>query len=233
MRMKTFLALTLLLLTRPAALLAQQTATVYKVAPGERVDVALQKANALYQYPQFKEAQVTLKSGSSGTVLMNYNRLLGDMQFINGKGDTLALDKANDVAAITIGKDTFFYSEGYLKLLDDPSVRIAKKTVLRIANRERIGGMGEVSEGSTMYGSMYSSYGVKDLVASEALSFSDHTSYYIGDRFNNFKPLNRKNLRNYYSKQVRQLDAYLKENPVNFFQEEDVQRLISFLKTIQ
>jgi len=230
--MKLFSTIALILLAGPAALQAQQTAIVYKVKPGERVDAALQKANALYQYPQFQEAQVTLKNRSSGTVLMNYNRLLGDMQFINGKGDTLALDKGNDVAAISIGKDTFFYAEGYLKLLDDPRVRIEKKKVLRIAYRERIGGKGEVSQGSTMYTSMYSSYGVKDLVASEALTFSDLTTYYIGDRYNNFKPLNRKNLRNYYSKQVKQIDAYLKENPVNFFDEADVQRLVLFLKTL-
>ena len=206
--MKMFLSLIVVFLVNAVCLHAQ-TGAVYKVAPGERVDVALQKANALYQYPMFSEAQVVLKNGSSGTVRMNYNRMLGDMQFISGKGDTLVLDKGNDVASITIGKDTFFYAEGYLKLLDEPRVRIAKKTVLRIANRERIGGMGEVSDGSTMYTSMYSKYGVKDLTATEALTFSELTTYYIGDRFNNFKTLNRKNLRNFYFKQVKQIDAYL------------------------
>src|SRR5881398_159423 len=119
--MKTFLLLLILYLAVPACLQAQ-TSNIYKVAPGERVDFALLKANALYQYPQFADAQVALKNGTSGTVRMNYNQLLGDMQFINGKGDTLSLDNENEVASIVIAKDTFVFSDGYVQLLHESNV---------------------------------------------------------------------------------------------------------------
>src|SRR4051812_28027078 len=99
--MKAFLILVIFFLTVPPCLQAQSS-KIYKVAPGERVDYALLKANALYQYPQFADAQVALKNGTSGTVRMNYNQLLGDMQFINGKGDTLSLDNENEVTSIVI-----------------------------------------------------------------------------------------------------------------------------------
>lgn len=227
---QTFVTLFFMLLS--AACVKAQTGKTYKVAPGERVDYALLKANALYQYPQFGDAQVALKNGTSGSVRMNYNRLLGDIQFINGKGDTLSLDRGNEIASITIGNDRFVYSDGYLQIVEDAGVRIAKKSIFKIANRERIGGMGEVSDGSTMYTSMYSRQGAKDLVASEALTFSESTLYFIGDRFNNFKPLNRKSVRSFYAKQEKRVDAYLQTNPVNFSQEKDVQRLLDFLKTL-
>jgi hypothetical protein len=229
--MKTFLAVMVLGLTAPACLQAQ-TSNIYKVAPGERVDYALLKANALYQYPQFADAQVALKNGTSGTVRMNYNQLLGDMQFINGKGDTLSLDNENEVASIVIAKDTFVFSDGYVQLLHESNVRIGKKTMLKIADRKRIGGMGEVTDGSTMYTSMYSKFGVKDLVPTEALTFYKVSMYFIGDRFNKFKPLNKKNLYAFYAKQEQQIEAYLQANPVNFNQEADVLRLVDFLKTL-
>lgn len=229
--MKTFL-IALLFLLAGAACLQAQTVKTYKVKPGERVDYALLKENGLYQYPQFADAQVALKNGTSGTVRMNYNLLLGEMQFINGKGDTLSLDKENEVASIVIAKDTFVFSDGYVQLLDGTRVRFGKKTMLKIANRQRIGGMGEVTDGNTMYSTMYSKYGVKDLVTPEAITFYAVSSYFIGDRFDRFKPLNRKSLHSFYARQDKEVEAYLQANPVNFNQEADVLRLMAFLKTL-
>src|SRR6476659_7091857 len=206
----------ILFLLAGSVCLQAQTGKTYKIKPGERVDYALLKENGLYQYPQFADAQVALKNGTSGTVRMNYNQLLGDMQFINGKGDTLSLDKENEVASIVIAKDMFVFSDGYLQLLHESNVRIGKKTMLKIADRKRIGGMGEVTDGSTMYTSMYSKFGVKDLVPTEVPTYYKVSMYFIGDRFNKFKPLNKKNLYAFYAKQEQEIEAYLQTNPVNF-----------------
>ena len=222
----------ILFLLAGSVCLQAQTGKTYKIKPGERVDYALLKENGLYQYPQFADAQVALKNGTSGTVRMNYNLLLGEMQFVNGNGDTLSLDKENEVASIVIAKDTFVFSDGYVQLLDEAQVRFGKKTMLKIANRQRIGGMGEVSDGSTMYTSMYSKYGVKDLVPTEALTFYEVSTYFIGDRFNRFKPLNRKSVRAFYARQEKEVETYLQANPVNFAQEADVLRLMAFLKSL-
>src|SRR5215218_7967263 len=96
--------------------LQAQTHKTYKVAPGEPVGDALLKAKAMYQYPQFSQAQVLYKNGNTGGGPMNYNRLLGEMQFINQQGDTLTMDNGKEVNFITLGTDTFYYYDGFLQL---------------------------------------------------------------------------------------------------------------------
>ena len=61
-----------------------------------------------------------------------------------------------------------------------------------------------------------------------ALAFFIKALYKTGS----FKPLNKKNLYSFFSKKEKELSAYLNANPVNYVQEEDVLRLISFLKTL-
>ena len=44
------------------------------------------------------------RNGVSGAGQLNYNRLLGEMQFIDPKGDTMALADEQNVAHVTIGQ---------------------------------------------------------------------------------------------------------------------------------
>jgi hypothetical protein len=143
------------------------------------------------------------------------------------------VDNGNEISYTAIGTDTFFYHDGFIQLLAGFNARIAKKTILELTNRQRVGGMGEANNGGTAsYTSMSNRHGIKDLVPNEILSFSESTTYYIGDKFNRFKPLNKKSVYSFFAKNERELDAYLNANPVNFQQEADVLRLIDFLKTL-
>lgn len=225
--------LTAALFLLSAGCLQAQTRKTYKVAPGERVPDALLKARALYQYPQFSEAEVAFKNGRYGGGRMNYNRLLGDMQYIEANGDTLTLADSKEVASVIINADTFFFQEGYLQLVDDFKIKVAKKTILELTNRQRLGGMGELSSASiASYSGVSSNQGKKDVVPNEVLTFSETTTYFISDRFNRFKPLNKKNLFAFYAKRQKEVETYLQANPVNFLKEEDVLHLIGFLKTL-
>lgn len=210
-----------------------QTGKSYNVGAGQQVGEALLKANGLYLYPQFADAQVAFKNGNSGYGRMNYNKLLGELQFIGPNNDTLTMDNGKETNYVAIGKDTFFYADACLQMVDAFGMRVAKKTVLELTNRRAIGGMGEQNAGgTTSYTSMSNRHGIKELVPNEALTFSEATTYFIADRFNRFKPLNRKSLHNLYPKQEKVLDAYLDANAVNFVHEADVLRLIGFLKTL-
>jgi hypothetical protein len=233
-------SLLLLLLIAACSVSAQDSASTsksngtksYKVQPGQRVGEALLH-NGLYQYPAFKQAEVHYKNGSSGSGLLNYNRLTGEMQFIDAKGDTLALINEDEIATISIGKDTFYYSQGYLQQIDDFTVRFARMTMLEQTNRQRIGAYGQPNAAAvTTHTSVATNQGFKDIVPQEILTFQEKSIYYIGDRFGRFKPLNKKTLLNFYSKKEGAVSDYLKANPVNFVQEEDVMRLIGFLKTL-
>ena len=213
--------------------LSAQEQKVYKVNPGEKVNYALLHNKGLYQYPQFTNASVLFKNGHVGGGALNYNRLIGEMQFIDEKKDTISLSDENEIDTIAIGKDTFFFQQGYLQLMHNFSVKIAKKTKLILTNRQRLGSMGELTSASVdTYNAVSSDNGIKNIAPNEILTFKEVTTYFIGDRFGHFKPLNKKYLYDFYFKDKKALDTYLQANPVNYLQEEDVQRLVSFLKTL-
>ena len=56
--------------------------------------------------------------------------------------------------------------------------------------------------------------------------------YYIGDVFNDFLLLNKKNLYKMFGKYDDRLRRFLKEAEIDFNKKEDVQRLIVFLQTL-
>ncbi len=213
--------------------LSAQVRKTYKVNPGEKVKEALPK-EAIYMYPQFKIGTVNFRNTNVGTAKLNYNRLLDEIQFIDDKGDTLSLGNEVTVSSIVIEKDSFYYHEGYVKIISSLNkVKFASKKILALSNKQKIGGMGELSSASiATYEKMSSSQGITDIVPKEILTFSEYVNYFIGDAYNRFKPLNKKNLLNMYARQQRNIEIYLRGNPVNFLKEDDVLNLIRFLGTL-
>jgi len=230
--MKYKIFISLLLLFTHSQLNAQVRKT-YKVNPGEKVMKALPN-EALYLYPHFKIGTVNFRNKNVGTAKLNYNRLLDEIQFIDNKDDTLSLGDEVTVSSIVIEKDTFYYYEGYVKIISTQSkVKFASKKILALSNKQKIGGMGELSSASiATYDKMSSPEGIRDLVPKEILTFSEYSNYFIGDAYNRFKPLNRKNLLNMYAKHQLNIEIYLREKAVNFLKEDDVVKLIGFLGTL-
>lgn len=213
--------------------LSAQVRKTYKVNPGEKVMKALPN-EALYMYPHFKIGTVNFRNKNVGTAKLNYNRLLDEIQFIDDKDDTLSLGDEVTVSSIVIEKDTFYYYEGYVKIISSLNkVKFASKKILALSNKQKIGGMGELSSASiATYEKMSSSQGITDIIPKEILTFSEYSNYFIGDAYNRFKPLNRKNLLNMYAKQQLNIEIYLREKAVNFLKEDDVVNLIGFLGTL-
>ncbi len=188
---------------------------------------------AVYAYPTFVMGTVNFKNNNAGVSVLNYNKLLDEMQFINSKGDTLSLGDEETINSVAIYGDTYYYHQGYIKKMDDiKGVKFASKNILGLSNRQKIGGMGELSSASIdTYEKISSSQGARDMVLKENLTFAEYSNFFIGDTYNHFKPLNKKNLLNMYGKQPA-VEKYLSENPVSFFRENDVKKLIEFLKTL-
>ena len=67
-----------------------------------------------FQYPSFIQGKVVFKDGREAVAQLNYNWVLGDMQFINANGDTLSLTNEATLKYITLANDSFFYDKQYL-----------------------------------------------------------------------------------------------------------------------
>src|SRR6185295_7078361 len=90
--------------------------------------------------PQFITGNVFFRNGTKAIAMMNYNSLTDQMLFIDPKGDTLAVRDEKTVKFITLDKDTFYYDEGYLRLVaSNSAVRLVERRVWEVADIRKIG----------------------------------------------------------------------------------------------
>lgn len=212
------------------SLFAQDLKT-FKVNPGEKVyDVITPEYR--YAFTDFQIGQVFFRNNAVGTARMNYNALLASMEFIDDKGDTLALDKLESIRHITMAADTFYYDKVFVEqLATRGNIRLGRFWVIMVSNHQRLGSMGQPTDASVDAYSSLSSSGnaLKTMVTKEILTYKEHIRYYFGDKFGQFRLANKKNLLAVFGNKKNQITSYLEENKVDFLKEEDMLKLLDFL----
>lgn len=186
----------------------------------------------LYEYPQFTPGTVFFRDGKSSGAAMNYNRFLNEMQFLTGKGDTLTLINQKNIAFVNIANDTFFYDQGYIKLVSSASkVKLGIKQMLRIIDKEKLGGYGMASPTTAIdsYNSYYDNRKEYILTVMQDLILAKQVQYYIADNYSHFVLATKKNLIKLFPKQEASVNSFLKENAVAFNNKEDLEKLVQFL----
>ena len=215
--------------------LSAQDSTLVTIRTGESVKDVLTTAE-IYHYPQFTNGKVFLRDGSKAAGKMNYNRFYGQMLFINPKGDTLALADEKNIKFIVFQKDTFYYSDGYMRLIEDNGVtKLSEKQTWVLADIRKIGTHNRPA--TTVAVTSFSTYtnGLdaaksKDLIMSEDIVLQKRTHYYFGDKYNLFVPASKKGLLQLFPNEQQRIENYLKDNKVNFNKKEDVEELYQFLR---
>ncbi|HEV8273336.1 MAG TPA: hypothetical protein VGQ04_18610 [Chitinophagaceae bacterium] len=214
--------------------LVAQSRKSFSVNPGKKIVEEIPITD-IYRYAEFKMGEVSLKNGTAANVKLNYNSVFGEMQYIDPKnGDTLSLAEEKNIKFIAVEKDTFYFDEGWLELIGGTStVRIAKKKLLEITNREKIGAMEVAGFGAIeTYNKYTGSQHMKDLVAKEKLTFTEHVSYYFGDRFNHYSRANRKGLLKLYGDSSEKIDKWISENKIDLSNEDDLKKLSVYLQSL-
>ncbi len=207
----------------------------YKINPGEKIMEVI-PFHETYTYHEFLPGKVYLKNNTVSLVQLNYNTILGEMQFIDPKGDTLSLADEKMIMLIVVNNDTFYFDNVYLRLIEDEGkIKLANSQYCEIINKEKMGEFGQPGRGSietftTM--SSNSSFSLKDLVVNEVITIAKKSYYYISDGSNNYKVATKKNLLEMFPKSETEIKAYLKENKVDFYNEKDMKKLVLFLKRI-
>ena len=211
---------------------AQDNTIVIKAGTSIKESVSV---TDLYQYPQFVTGKVFFKPGDSGVAKLNYDRLLDEMQFIDPKGDTLAIANAGTIRFIRINNDVFYYDNGYVKLIKDTNgIKLAEKQTLRVSGKEKMGAYGNASPASAIdsYGTLIDQKNIYNLVSREDIILAKKTQYFFGDKYNRFVWATRKNLLRQFSERSVTLNAYLKENNVDLNSREDLEKLLLFLASL-
>ena len=211
---------------------AQDSAIILKAGMSINESISI---TDLYEYPQFVYGKVLFKPGDSSAGRLNYNRLLAQMQFIDFKGDTLNIADPGTIKSIHVNKDLFYYDNGYVKLIkDNNTIKLAIKQTLQFVDKKKTGAYNMTSSTSAI--DSYGSYAIDGktykLLPREDIVLKKQTQYYFGDKFNHFILANKKNLLRLYSKKEGSLNAYLKENNIDFTSQEDLEKLLQYLANL-
>ena len=216
-----------------SANLFAQDSTYVTIKTGNRIKDVLAMTD-IFSHAQFVTGIVVYKNGTAAQAKMNYNSLSDQMLFIDPKGDTLALNNEKTIDFISLDKDTFFYADGYIRLLaSNSSVKLAERKVWQVADIRKIGSHNRPAVGYavTSFSTITDGFGrTYDLVMDEDVVLRRKPQYYFGDMFNSFTPANKKNLLTFFSKKESLLAGYLKENKVNFNKRPDLEKLARFIE---
>jgi hypothetical protein len=212
-------------------LLAQKK-TYITVKAGNNIMDMLSSADMFF-YPHFTDGTVFLRDGTAATGKLNYSRLVDEIHFINASGDTLALTNEKNIKYIVIASDTFYYDQGYVRLLSSGDlVKVGRKEVWIIADTRQVGAYNTTNNavGITSYTSFNESGRLYDLIVNEDIILKKIEQYYLGDAYNHFVPASKKNVLLLLPKEQRRIEMYLRENKTNFNQKEDIEKLIQYLE---
>jgi hypothetical protein len=189
-----------------------------------------------YEYPQFQSGIVTFKNGVNSQAKFNYNFIYEAVQFISAKGDTLVISNPENVRLVTIENSTYYYiGQRYVKL--DTVIGNAKIGVsgfFATVNKKRLGGYGLRTEGGADSYGAFAVPGANQVNINFAPNVETTVAYrralFIGDQFNNFLPVTKKNIFAFYPDKEQKLKAFLDKEKINFTSKEDVIRLLEHME---
>lgn len=153
------------------------------------------------------------------------------MQFLDEKGDTLALANENTIKLILLGQDTFFFKKGYLqRVAAHGNIELLSSQRIKFSNEKNIGafGLSNATGNIDNYNTLRANntYALK---LNKDLIFSKECNYYFSKGGNDFCIVNKKNLFKQFSNNRMMLENYLKQHGVNYDEEKDLNNLFKYL----
>jgi len=232
MKLRPFILLFFLF---PSSDLSAQDNKKIIVKAGSDLRESLDKV--FYQYPTFTQGIVYFKNGTATAGVLNYNLFLDEMQFIDPKSDTLSLKDEQTILYIVIGNDSFYYQQpGYILLIaSNKEIKLGSKEKVEVIGKRKIGAYDQPSGAGSISG--YNTFGAgngwRKLDIREDLYLAKKRTYYFGNSFNQFLPSIKKNLYKMFPKNEAEISTYLKEHPVDFNNQKDLEELSKFLETLE
>ena len=208
-----------------------QKTTTFTIKPGEKIESIIPDSVS-YSYPSFINGKVYFKDNRQVTAKLNYNSLYEEIMFITPGGDTMALDNGAVIKYVIISADTFYFDNFFVKNAGSfGDIRLASKELFVIADATKMGAMGQSAPSAvTTVKSLLTRSESKELVRQEIMKIRKETHFYVGDRFNNFKIVNKRNLMDLFPAKSKKTKEYLKSNTVNFNGRDDLSKMIASLQ---
>jgi hypothetical protein len=200
------------------------------VKAGEDIGLAISPTGH-YRFAEFTEGTVTMKYGSKSKTRFNYHICNGEMQFIDAKGDTLAISQTEYIDHINIGENTrFIFADRFYHEVvgESPAGKLGKRIRVNIENDRKTGHGKSDPTASQMqlYNVLLSQ---RTLALSYDVEVRKTTSYYWIDSNYNAIPTTKKNSLKLVEKgKQAKLQVFMEENKINLDNEGDLRKLLEF-----
>jgi hypothetical protein len=189
---------------------------------------------ARYRYPEFRPGSVIYSDGKPPVVKLNYNFLIGEMQFINPDGDTANINNEYTLRYVSIGKDLFFhdYKKGYLEIIADYQlVRLGLQQTLYITRTETIGNNGYVATKELTTGATHVSYPIR--ISPFDAYIGKDAAYFLIDQNDRIRPAHKSNVLKVFARHKKTIENYLDENRTDFKNVEHLKKLLQFCSNLE
>ena len=185
-----------------------------------------------YLFPEFTNGDVFYR-GNKGSGKLNYNMLLGEMQFIENN-QIQALDNVKNVIVVTINNRNFYPfddKEFTETLLATGNYQLRVRRKGNVASNGKKGAYGTYSSTSSImsYSSINSDNRMYDLSVQEEVLISMNHFYYLTGL--NGKHVHIRNIKAFvksFPSHRAQIDQFVKEHHTRFDQEDDLKTLLEY-----
>ncbi|HCN83649.1 MAG TPA: hypothetical protein DIT07_08515, partial [Sphingobacteriaceae bacterium] len=210
-----------------------QTTETRRVLAGEDVAKFLSE-NGLFRFSTFSAGTYAMKNGSTAPALLNYNLLLGEMQYISPQKEVLSIANPQDFSFFKVNDVTFYFRDGYKEIIKDYGtykLAVGIEIVLTSEKTTAYGSPAGATKTTTLssfqgLGGNYNG-GYSELKPIENSVITKKTTYYILDNKNSADVASKKNIQKIFGSNALVAD-YLKSNSVNFNKREDLIKLLDF-----
>ena len=215
-------------------LCAQSSKVVHKVESGANLEELVSPVQQ-YLFQDFEDCMVMYNDSSWSRGKMNYNLVVGEMQFFMPKSkEILALSNIEDVASITIAGRVFVplpkgkeFMEIIVKGIN--SLAVKRRTVVTPYGKQ--GAYGTINSTSSVESISAMSYDGRrqDLSVSDYSLIELKTVFYLVIKEKKQQIVGKKTILNAYPKEIRtQIFQFITENKINLKNETDLIKLIKY-----
>ena len=210
---------------------AAQNRQIVEAASGE--DLSQKVSNRMqYLFPEFTNGDVYYR-GHKGSGKLNYNMLLGEMQFMEND-QVMALANAKDVMVISINnrrfypfKDREFTEE--LTSTDQYQLRVRRKGNVAQHRKKGAYGMDSSTSAITSYSSISSDNRQYQLTVEEKMLISLNYFYYlVGGNGRYILVKNAKTFTKQFPAYRTSIETFVKEHRIRFDNEDDLKALLEY-----
>jgi hypothetical protein len=213
-----------------------QEAKHFTVEPGKSIIDVISPGD-IFLYPQFIMGKSVYKSGFAVDQLLNYNVILGEMQFINPGKDTLVVANAGSIRYFVLAADTFYFNNGYYKIIKgNRDFKLLEKHYTRLDDVRKEAGYGTTSSTGAIdsYTTLFTgnNQGVYKLKANEKMEYSIRTDYYFENSEKEFVPAIKQNILKIFPDHAVKIKEYIKSQSIRFSKKEDLIKLTDFVMSL-